>query len=105
VGRYLDIIKRFEQERANQMVEGQPPRLTAERSTQTPEPGCGGKDSPKARLHQLLATWAWMDESAWPEANVQALYEDILDLFRDHPGEADAWFKEWRAAHPAARLA
>ncbi len=58
----------------------------------------------EARLRSLLDTWASMDESAWPEANVKALHEEIMDIFRDHP-EANSWFRAWRAAHPAARLA
>ena len=58
---------------------------------------------PKARLWFLLDLWASMHEAEWSEANVNALYEDIMDLFRDHE-EADAWFREWREAHPEARL-
>jgi hypothetical protein len=58
---------------------------------------------PRDRLAEYLGTWATMDEAAWPEANVRALYDDIMDLFRDHP-EADAWFRRWRAAHSEVRL-
>jgi hypothetical protein len=43
-----------------------------------------------------------MDEATWPEANVKALYEDIMDIFREYPA-AETWFAEWRAAHPGAR--
>jgi hypothetical protein len=63
---------------------------------------CGQAD-PKARLWDLLDTWAGMDETTWPEANVKALYDDIMDIFGEYP-EADGWFREWRAAHPEARL-
>lgn len=59
---------------------------------------------PRARLWSLLTAWAGMDEAAWPEANVNALREDIMDIFRDHPVEADGWYRAWRAAHPGARL-
>ena len=62
-------------------------------------------EPPRDRLWRCLDTWASMDEPAWPEANVRALYEDIMDIFHDRPHEADGWFREWRAAHPAARLA
>jgi len=60
---------------------------------------------PRERLIGYLDAWATMDEAAWPEANVRALYDDIMDLFRAHPAEADGWFQAWRAAHPGARLA
>jgi hypothetical protein len=58
---------------------------------------------PRDRLTLYLNAWAGMDEAAWPEANVRALYDDIMDIFRDHP-EADAWFAEWRAGQPEARI-
>ena len=58
---------------------------------------------PRERLTGCLDTWTGMDEAAWPEANVKALYEDIMDIFREYP-EADAWYREWRKAHPEARL-
>ena len=57
---------------------------------------------PQGRLWLLLDTWAGMDEAAWPEANIKALYEDLMDIFRDHP-EAETWYREWRKAHPEAR--
>jgi hypothetical protein len=57
---------------------------------------------PRERLTCYLDAWASMNEAVWPEANVRALYEDIMDIFRDHP-EADGWFREWRAAHPEGR--
>jgi hypothetical protein len=46
-----------------------------------------------------------MDESLWPDANIKALYDDIMDIFRDHPVAAETWFKQWRDSHPKARLA
>jgi hypothetical protein len=58
---------------------------------------------PQARLVEYLNAWAGMDEAAWPEANVKALYDDIMDIFKAHP-EAERWFREWRKAHPEARL-
>jgi hypothetical protein len=58
---------------------------------------------PRERLTGFLDAWAGMDEAAWPEANVKALYEDIMDIFQDHP-EADRWYREWRQAHPEAKL-
>jgi hypothetical protein len=58
---------------------------------------------PRDRLWICLDAWAGMDEAAWPEANVKALYEDIMDIFREH-SEAEAWFREWRATRPEARL-
>lgn len=67
-------------------------------------PGNQDPEAAKAYLWRLLDLWAGMDESPWSEANVTALKDDIMDLFRDHP-EANAWFREWRAAHPTARLA
>jgi len=44
-----------------------------------------------------------MDEATWPEANVKAMYDDIMDIFTAHP-EAESWFRTWRTAHPEARL-
>ncbi|MBI4537174.1 MAG: hypothetical protein HY712_04365 [candidate division NC10 bacterium] len=61
--------------------------------------------TPRERLTRHLDAWTGMDEAAWSEANVKALHEDIMDIFRDHPREADGWFREWRRAHPGARLA
>lgn len=60
-------------------------------------------EGPRSHLWEYLDAWAGMDEATWPEANVNALLEDILDVFRDHP-QAEAWYREWRAAHPEARL-
>ncbi len=58
---------------------------------------------PRERLTGYLDACASMDDAAWPEANVKALYEDIMDIFRDH-SEAEAWYREWRAGHLKARL-
>ena len=58
---------------------------------------------PHKRLTDYLDAWAGMDEAAWLEANVKALYDDIMDIFQEYP-EAEAWYREWRAAHPEARL-
>jgi hypothetical protein len=62
-----------------------------------------GDATPRTRLVRCLDLWATMDEATWSEPNVKALLDDIMDLFREYP-EADGWFAEWRAAHPAARL-
>jgi hypothetical protein len=59
---------------------------------------------PRTRLVRLLDTWLGMDESKWTETNVAALYQDILDLFKAHPAEADGWYRAWRQEHPGARL-
>lgn len=58
---------------------------------------------PRDRLTEYLNAWASMDEGVWPEANVRALYEDIMDIFREYP-KAEGWYREWQAAHPEARL-
>ncbi len=58
---------------------------------------------PRARLIGYLEAWASMDEAVWREANIRALYDDIMDIFREYP-EAETWFNEWRAAHQEARL-
>jgi hypothetical protein len=57
---------------------------------------------PKARLWILLDTWTGVDEAAWTPEAVDRLKDEILDIFKAHP-EAERWFREWRAAHPAAR--
>ena len=56
------------------------------------------------RLWSLLDQWAGMDEVTWHPEAVDRLKDDILDVFKAHP-EADAWFRDWREKHPAARLA
>ncbi len=58
---------------------------------------------PRERLTAYLNAWANMDEATWPEPNVKALYEDIMDVLRDHP-QSETWFREWRKAHPEERL-
>ncbi len=60
---------------------------------------------PKARLWRLLDIRAGQDDATETEANVKAVHEDIMDLFREHSREAAGWFSAWRTAHPAARLA
>lgn len=60
-----------------------------------------GRLTPRERLTRYLDTWVGMSEATWSEANVKALYEDILDVFKDHP-DADTWFRAWRADHPTA---
>jgi len=65
-------------------------------------------EAAKAHLWRLLDLWAGMDESqtttavtsgqpvpVWTEANVKALYEDIMDVFSATP-EANGWLQEWR---------
>jgi hypothetical protein len=59
---------------------------------------------PRTRLWRLLDLRAAQDDATETAANVKALFDDILDVFRDHP-EANRWFHEWRAAHPGAKLA
>ncbi len=58
---------------------------------------------PQAKLWVLLDRWTCMNEVNWSPEAVDRLKDEILDLFASHP-EADAWFREWRAAHPEARL-
>lgn len=61
--------------------------------------------APAVRLSRLLDAWSGMDESKWTEANVAALYQDIMDVFKAYPAEADVWYRTWRREHPAAWLA
>jgi hypothetical protein len=44
-----------------------------------------------------------MNGTAWFQEAVDRLKNDIMDIFDGHP-EAEVWFKEWRKAHPEARL-
>lgn len=60
--------------------------------------------APAVRLARLLDTWSTMDESAWTDASVQALYGDIMDVFKAHPREANGWYRTWRKKYSAARL-
>ncbi len=67
----------------------------------TPQPS----EDPEAQLWSLLTMWATMDEDQWTQETVDRLKDEILDLFKAYPTEADAWFREWRATFPEARLA
>lgn len=60
---------------------------------------------PRIRLWALLDTWSTMDEAAWTQEAVDRLKDEILDLFKAYPVEADTWFQEWRVANPGRRLA
>jgi hypothetical protein len=64
----------------------------------------GADQDPRARLVSLLTTWATMDESQWTQEAVDRLKDSILDVYRDHPNDADGWYRAWRKAHPDARL-
>ena len=44
------------------------------------------------RLIDYLDTWANIDEAVWPEANVKALHDDIMDIFREF-AEANSWME------------
>lgn len=79
------------------------PEALADPPAPAPWEGLAHPTDPRERLIGYLNAWAEMDEAQWPQANVRALLEDILDVFRDHP-EAEAWYREWRQAHPEARL-
>ena len=59
---------------------------------------------PETRLSVLLNLWAGSEES-WPKANRNALHNDILDIFRDHPVEAHGWFQKWWTATRAEKKA
>ncbi|MGD0266198.1 MAG: hypothetical protein ABSD47_14760 [Candidatus Methylomirabilota bacterium] len=56
------------------------------------------------QLWALLDTWAGMTEAEWTQEAVDKLHNDIMDIFRDHPAEADGCFRAWRRAHPEAKL-
>ena len=68
-------------------------------------PAVPAREDPRARLWTLLDLRAAQDDATEAEANIKALYEDIMDIFRDNPRDADGWFRDWRTAHPTARLA
>ncbi len=59
---------------------------------------------PRARLHALLDRWAAIDEAEWAQEAIDILKDRILDFWGRHPADADQWWREWRAAHPHARL-
>ena len=60
--------------------------------------------NPRAALHWHLDTWARMNEAEWTREEVNALYNAILAFWTDYPDAAKGWWREWRAAHPEARL-
>ena len=59
----------------------------------------------RAQLIGQLDAWAELDEANVPDADVRELYDRITRTFNAHPGEAEASYGAWRAAHPEARLA
>ncbi len=59
---------------------------------------------PRAALWWHLDTWAGMNGAEWTAEEVTALYNAILGFWTDYPDAAEAWWREWRAAHPEARL-
>ncbi len=61
-------------------------------------------DTPEIRLGRLLDAWTTMDESQWAQEAVDRLKNDILDVFRDYPDEANGWYRVWRALHSERRL-
>ena len=60
--------------------------------------------SGRERLWGMLNTWSRMIEDEWTQAAVDRLKDDILDVFAAHPGEADGWYRAWRAANRVAKL-
>lgn len=58
----------------------------------------------RPRLCGLLEQWRTMDEGVWSGESVERLKNEILDIFRDHPVEAETLYREWKATHPTARL-
>ena len=51
--------------------------------------------SPETRLCNLLIMLNAAHEPHWPKANVNALYDDVFDIFQNHPVEANLWFRRW----------
>ncbi len=77
----------------------EPSPATGPRPVALVDPG-----NPRAALHWHLDTWAEMKEAEWTRDQVGALYNAILAFWTDYPGKAEGWWREWRAAHPEARL-
>ncbi len=98
----MSLAKVYERLEQRQAAEAIIARATP-RSTPAPWELLTHSPDPRERLIEYLDAWASMDEAVWPEANARTLYEDIMDIFWKHP-EADGWFRDWRAAHPEARL-
>ncbi len=61
------------------------------------------RPDPKDRLLHLLDAWASLEDATIPREAVDRMKNDIMDLFKAH-AESEAWFNEWRQAHPEARL-
>ncbi len=68
------------------------------------EPTPQHSEDPEARLWSLLTTWAGMNEAEWEQDSVDRLKDEILDVFKARPDEAERWYREWRAAHREGRL-
>ncbi len=58
---------------------------------------------PETRLSSLLTTWFTMDEVAWRQDHIDMIKNMIMDIFREH-SKAESWYREWREAHPEAKL-
>jgi len=59
---------------------------------------------PRAALWWYLDTWAGMNEDEWAQDAVTALYNAVIGFWTDYPDVAEGWWRDWRAAHPGARL-
>jgi len=66
--------------------------------------GAQSLDDARTFLHGLLSMWSELDEATWGAAEVGALKDYIVSFWTAYPDLAEAWFREWRKAHPAARL-
>ncbi len=54
--------------------------------------------NPRRDLWAMLDRWAEMDDAAVTQADVDALKDDIMDVFAAQPVDAANWYREWRAA-------
>ncbi len=54
-------------------------------------------------LWALLDLWATLDKTVWTAAEVMMLKNQIIAFWSER-SEAETWWREWRAAHPDARL-
>jgi hypothetical protein len=56
--------------------------------------------TPSAELLALLTRLELLHGLPGTQAERDEVTEKILDVFAIYPGEADGWFRAWRALHP-----
>ncbi len=58
--------------------------------------------SPSVELQALLARWELLAGLPGMQRERDRVVDSILDIYHDHPGQAESWFRAWKALHQTA---